>query len=169
MQDRLEKTRPIPVGSAGAQRSFVHDCWLLASPTPSEAQSSATAQGARTEDSRSCAPLRLREARERYSAQAMGDSALCPRAPGGNTPSDSMNDWAAAAGRLLSSCPDTDIREDLEDLFEETAAVLEYDQELSRAEAEELAFGRVLFEMLRRSPAVRSVAIGHENDGRGEA
>lgn len=42
--------------------------------------------------------------------------------------------------------------------LDETAAILEYERDLSRLEAEQLAFGHLLFELLRRFVAVQSVA-----------
>ena len=49
--------------------------------------------------------------------------------------------WARQAAALLASVADLDRRADLRELFEHRAGVCEYDGELSRADAERLAFG----------------------------
>ena len=65
--------------------------------------------------------------------------------------------WARSASKLLASCPDPDLRSDLTDLFDETAAVFEGDLNMSRDTAEQQAFGQLLFELFKRGLDVRSM------------
>lgn len=143
-------------GSAGAQRSFLEDCWELAHPTHSGARGSA---GARDDpepsDQRSCAPERSHRVQGRYSPRDMSDSGERSCAPGESN--DHAADWAGAAKRLLATCPYPDLHDELTAFFDETAAILEYERGLSRQEAEQRAFGHLLFELLRRFVAVQSV------------
>lgn len=146
-----------PAGSAGAQRSFLDECWELAHPGGSGAHGSAEARvDAETCDRRSCAPERSHRVQGRYSPRDMGDSGERSRAPGESN--DASADWAGAAKRLVATCPCPDLHDDLTAFFNETAAVLEYERGLSRQEAEQLAFGHLLFELLWRFVAVQSVA-----------
>src|SRR5688572_1618332 len=50
-------------------------------------------------------------------------------------------DWAADSRALIAVFQDENFRRDLTDFFEETAAVLEFDQGNPRERAEMLAFG----------------------------
>ena len=65
--------------------------------------------------------------------------------------------WSAAAQRLVATCSDVELAHELWGHFEERAAVREYLGELRRAEAEMLAFGELVTEMLRRGINVRAV------------
>ncbi len=154
MRDRVRPSGS-PPGSAGAQGSFIDDCWDLAHPGGSGAPGIAGAQGDDERPGRSCAPERSPRVQGRYSSRDMDDSGERSCAPGESN--DHAADWAGAAKRLLATCPDADLRDDLTAFFDETAAVLEYERGLSRQEAEQRAFGHLLFELLRRFVAVQSV------------
>lgn len=56
--------------------------------------------------------------------------------------------WAGSVAELVATFPSPVLRCDLEDLFQETAGSLEYEQNLPRAEAEMQAFGLLLFRIL---------------------
>ncbi len=58
-------------------------------------------------------------------------------------------DWAKSARRLIATCPDQGLRSDLLDAFDEAAASLEYGQKLAQSDAEQQAFGLLLFNLLR--------------------
>lgn len=133
-------------GSAGAQHSFLDECWTCAHLAGSGAHGSARAHGTADAGLRSCAPKRSQEARERNKPDDTGNSVLRSCAPKECT----EGDWAGDARKLLATCPESGLRSDLTDEYEETAATLEYDHGLSRAEAEMQAFGLLLFEILRR-------------------
>ena len=154
MRDGMKRDRS-PAGSAGAQRSFLDECWELAHPGGSGAHGSVEAQGDDEPRGRSGAPERPHRVQARYFPRDMGDSDERSRAPGESN--DSAADWARAANRLLATCPYPDLHDDLTAFFDETAAVLEYERGLKQQEAEQQAFGHLLFELLRRLVAVQSV------------
>lgn len=57
-------------------------------------------------------------------------------------------DWAADARALIAVFSDPNLRRDLNDFYEETAATLEFDQGSPRESAEMLAFGQLMFRLL---------------------
>lgn len=65
-------------------------------------------------------------------------------------------DWAADARKVIAQFTDTDLRSDLTDHYEETAATVEHEASLSRHEAQMQAFGQLLYEILRRGIDVRT-------------
>lgn len=66
--------------------------------------------------------------------------------------------WSWQARRLLSAVHDVDLRQDLEDIFEETASTREYVQNQTRESAEAIAFGSLVTEMVWRGlPVVINV------------
>lgn len=150
------KRESSPPGGAGAQRSFLDECWELAHPSGARARGSAEARRDDEHPGCSCAPERSHGVQGRYFPRHMGDSGERSRAPGESN--DSASDWARAAKRLLATCPYPDLHDDLTAFFEETAAELQYERGLSQQEAEQRAFGHLLFELLRRLVAVRSVS-----------
>ena len=58
--------------------------------------------------------------------------------------------WAADAMKVISEIRGVQVRRDLRDSYEETAATLEHQQGLARLDAEMQAFGSLLFEILGR-------------------
>lgn len=68
--------------------------------------------------------------------------------------------WARRAAALLSNVTDPDVRADLRELFEHRAAVCEFDGNLSRTDAERVAFGE-----LRAAMKESAGADGQHNRG----
>ena len=58
--------------------------------------------------------------------------------------------WNWQARRLLAGVDDLDLRQDLADVFDERAAICEYDGGLPAPDAEQLAFGELVAEAIRR-------------------
>lgn len=58
------------------------------------------------------------------------------------------SDWAADARALIAVFQDESLRADLTDLYQETAATLEFSQGNPRERAEMLAFGQLMFHLL---------------------
>ena len=72
--------------------------------------------------------------------------------PGRSTTTSDVSNplsWAADAHRFINAMPEAALRPILRDFFEETSSVLEFDQGLSRDEAEQQSFGLLLFQAIR--------------------
>jgi hypothetical protein len=65
------------------------------------------------------------------------------------------SDWAGDAKRVIAELPDESVRSVLVDFFEETAAFIEFEQNRPRQEAEQHAFGLLLFQILKRGIDVK--------------
>lgn len=107
---------------------------------------------------RDCAPVRSQSDRGHKNADSIGNSALCS----GDIESQSGEkhageDWAASARQLIATFPDAELPSDLTDLFEETAATLEHMQGHARERAEMLAFGHLIFHLLRSGTEIPTV------------
>jgi len=138
---------------AGARRDFLAECGVTAHLGPSGAHLSATAikRGVRRR-----APERTHDGQERELAEIQRKVALRSRAPG-HSPQENECDWNAEAKRVIDALPDEALRPALFDLYEEAAAFIEFEQNRPRQEAEESAFGLLLFHVIRHGHEPRGV------------
>lgn len=158
MSRRLKDYLCTNAGSAGAQSDFLVECGVIAHLMTSEALGSKKAQ--RSE--RICAPERPRPIREHNSPENPGDSVLRSCAPEQCAEEinmiESSTEWTSLANLLIADLPDESLRLTLIDFYEETAATLEFVQGHTLTEAEQLAFGALVFQMLERGIDVRAVS-----------
>lgn len=153
-----------PAANTGAHDSFLEECGVFVSPTHSGAQNDTVAQSECQGAARHCAPVRSQSDRGRKTAGSIGNSALCSRdIEGQSEEKNADDDWAASARQLIAGFPDVDQRSDLTDLFEETAATLEHMQGNARQRAEMLAFGHLMFHLLRSGIDCPTAHPSHEN------
>lgn len=163
MHDGLKKVVFVSGGSAGAQRSFLDECWELAYPEGSGTHGYASTQPAAE---RSRVPERTQEARLRWNPDATGDSGLRSRVP--REPAEERSevepDWASDARKVIATFTDPALRSDLTDHYEQAAATLEHVQGNPRHVAEMLAFGELLVEILRRGIDVKAATHLEQED-----
>ena len=159
MSRRLKDFLATDAGNMGAQSDFLVECGVSAHLGVSGAPGSTRAQRSET---CSRAPEHSQTTWEHNSPATTGDSALCSRDPAPYAPekneAGTSTAWTTRAGRLIGDLADEDLRATLTDLFEETAATLEYEQNRPRSEAEQYAYGALVFRMLERGMDVRVVS-----------
>lgn len=158
MSKRLKDYLCEPPGGAGAQSDFLAGCGVFAHLRPSGASGSA---GTQSPELRTCAPDRSQTARERNSSSTTGVSALRSCASEKYTPEKNeagcSTIWTHRARLLIGDLTDDELSVTLTDFFEETASTLEYEQNRPQAEAEQHAYGALVFCMLERGMDVRVV------------
>jgi len=158
MTERLKDFLLRCAGNTGTQRDFLEECGVRVSPGPSGTHGNAESQPDRD---RTRVPERPHADREHKSPEFPGDLDVRSRVPEESAtekivgPSSTV--WTNRACRLIADLPDADLRAMLTDHYEETAATLEFDQERPRPEAEQLAFGQLMFRLLERGIDVRVV------------
>jgi hypothetical protein len=161
MSDDLKKKRGAFPGRTVAQSDFLRRCGVVVRPEASDGRGRTGGQASSSDR----APLSDRARWSDASDYVVGDYGLSVRPSAEEAPgippasASSANDrqWSTMAREAVAYCEDPGLRQDMRDLFEETAATLEYEQGLKRSDAEAQAFGTIVFEMLRHGIDVRSV------------
>jgi hypothetical protein len=153
-----------PDTNTGAHDSFLEECGVFVSPSRSGAHHDKVPHKPIKAKVRDCEPVRSQSDREHKNADSIAHSALCSRdieSQGEEKSADA--DWAASARHLIAAFPDAELRSDLTDLFEETAATLEHMQGNARQRAEMLAFGHLMFHLLRSGADCPTAIPSNEN------
>ena len=143
----IPKNNSAETGSAGAQRDFLAECGIFARRRRLGARGSAEAHRA---GEQACAPERTQFDRERNLPEKSGKSGVRSRATDQNVAEKNTKpDWAVSAVKVITSLPAEALHILLADYYDETAAYIEFEQGRSRLDAEEQAFGLLLYRILR--------------------
>jgi hypothetical protein len=144
----VEKNRSVTGGITGEQPDFLRDCGVIA-------LLGVLGQHGITEAQRgtphACSPERSHGRRESKLPENSGESAVLSRSirESESTLFRRGVDWAADAMRVINHLPDEATRCVLIDSYHESAAFIEFEQNRSREDAEQQAFGLLLFQILR--------------------
>lgn len=155
MPDSVRKVLPVFSGNAGTQRSFLDECWELASPAGSGTHGYAVTQPVAE---RSRVPERTQEARLRWNPNDTGVSGLRSRVPSESVEARSKvePDWAADARKVIAQFTDLRLRSELTTFHDKAVAALEHKGYLNPQDAQMQAFGLLLYEILRRGIDVKA-------------
>jgi hypothetical protein len=137
-------------GIAGEQPDFLRECGVIALLNASVQHGRAGLHGVALRD---CSPEPSQTPRESNLPEFSGQAALHSRSSADYGDEivgpENKSNWAEDAHKVIDAIPDESFRPALIDRYEETAAFIEYEQNVPREQAEQQAFGLLLFHLIR--------------------